>query len=140
MPPACPLPAIRLNLKTRVARLRLNKKSFAPKEFTGYVGSGRKPLHRTHRLAAARGVVWCWKCGQTATFKPRGLTKPCRAPTDWGLATLKRLRKGKPPYNLDDWPDDDGAVYRQLVVAQTDDVWGTSTLGPPPRAPGSARE
>ena len=42
------------------------------------------------------------------------------------------MRKGKPPYNVDDWPEDDGAVYRQLVVAQTTDVWGTSTRGPLP--------
>ena len=136
----CPRPRIALKLKTKIARIRMNKKSFAPREFSGFLGAATKPLHPSHRLAAARGVVWCWKCGRTATVKPIALTKPCEPLKPHGKATLKRLRQGRPPYNLKNkWPEGDDSVDRRLIVAQSDDAWGTSTNAPRPSPPGSSQ-
>ena len=126
-------------MKTTIARVRLNQKSFAPKELSGYIGAARRPLHPSHKLAAARGVVWCWNCGQIAIVKPIGLTKVCEPPTAFSRAALRRLRDGKPPFGLKRWPDGDDTVYRKLVVAQTNDIWGSSTGPAAPAAPGSAR-
>ena len=139
--PGCPDPRIQLRLKTRVARVRCNTKSFAPKAFSGYIGAAKKPCHESHRLATANGVVWCWSCGQTAVVKPSGLTRPCGPPSDYGIKLLRRLRRGLPPWNLrGKWPDGDDTGYRQLrVTAPSGNRWGTSTRPPPPPAPGSAR-
>jgi hypothetical protein len=118
IPPAAPMPRIRFNLKTKVAAVRCNKKSFAPKQFDGYIGSGRNQAHHTHFLASARGVVWCWRCGKVATVKPIGLCKPCTGvPNRFGKATLERLRKGKPPFHMKEWPPGDNTNHRQLVIA-----------------------
>ena len=117
IPPAAPHPKIRLVLKTRLKRIRCNTKTFAPREFSGYVGSGRRALHKSHSLAGGRGVVWCWKCGKIAITKPRGLVRRCtEVPNTWGKATLSRLRKGLPPYGHSDWPTGDSCTFRQLVI------------------------
>ena len=108
LPPAAPIPRIRFILKTNVKRVRCTIKRFAPQEFSGLLGSGRRPIHPTHSLAGGRGVVWCWKCGTHATIKPKTLAQPCRkVPTQFGRATLARIKKGKPPYGLG--PDGPGA-------------------------------
>ncbi len=117
LPPAAPIPRIRLRIKTRIKRMRVLSKSFAPREFSGYIGSGRNKAHATHSLAGGRGVVWCWKCGKIAVNKPRGLVNKCtEVPSKYGAATLRRLRKGQPPYGLKDWPTGDDCFFRQLVV------------------------
>ena len=137
LPPGCPRPRIKLKLKTKLARIRCNKKSFAPCEFSGFIGAARRRAHPSHTLATARGIVWCWKCGHVAKSKPRGLVQPCTTPTPHGAATITRIRRGLPPYNFARWPGD--APYRRLVGAQTQDIWGTSTQEPKARPPGSAR-
>ena len=137
MPPGCPRPRIKLKLKTKLARIRCNKKSLAPRVFSGYIGAARRRAHPSHTLATARDIVWCWKCGHVAKSKPRALVLPCEPPKPHGIATIRRIRRGLPPYGFARWPGD--APYRRLVGAQTQDVWGTSTQDPKDRPPGSAR-
>ena len=131
IPPACPTPRIRLLLKSRIKTVRCTKKSFAPREFSGFIGSNRKKAHTSHSLAAARGVVWCWRCGKVAVTKPKGLVRPCSgAPSPFGKRTLERLRKGLPPFHLKDWPTGDQVIYRQLTVCTTTDrTWERSADG-----------
>ena len=85
LPPTVDPPRIRLRVKTKFVKTRCRQKTFAPQnvvvqEFGGYVGSGRRPIHHTHRIAGGGGVVWCWHCGRTATTKPRALCLPCGPP------------------------------------------------------------
>ena len=54
-------------------------------------------------------------------LKPRGLVKICpRVPSRYGRATLERLREGKPPFNLKDWPTGDDTIFRQLKISAAD--------------------
>ena len=51
-------------------------------------------------------------------LKPRGLVLVCpRVPSRYGKATLERLRAGKPPFNLKDWPEGDDTIFRQLKIS-----------------------
>ena len=62
-------------------------------------------------------MVWCWKCGKVAVDKPRGLVQVCpEVPNEWGEKTLRRLRRGQPPYHLKQWPAGDECMFRKLVV------------------------
>ena len=111
-------------LVSQTRRLRYTTKSFAPREFSGYIGAGRRIAHESHKLAAARGVVWCWTCGKVAITKPRDLTAPCSGfANHFGQTTLARLRAGRPPFHLRDWPAGDDTVYRKLVVANQAAAW-----------------
>ena len=106
-----------MRLKTRIERVRVITKTFAPKEFSGFIGSGRRKAHITHSLAGGRGVVWCWKCGKIAVNKPRDLVKKCNeVPSTYGAATLRRLRRGQPPFGYKDWPTGDECAFRQLII------------------------
>ena len=118
LPPAAPLPQLRFNLKTKVKRIRCNYKQFAPREFTGILGTGDRVIHKSHHLAGARGVIWCWRCGAYGTYKPRRLIEKCKGyPTQNGADNLSRLRKGLPPNHLKGvWPNPDTALCGQLKV------------------------
>ena len=66
LPPATPLPKIRINLKTRVRTVRCTTKRFAPQEFSGFLGNGRRAVHKSHHLAGGEGsclVLEMWAGG-----------------------------------------------------------------------------
>ena len=71
-------------------------------------------LHASHRCALYRGLVWCWKCGATATLASTDSTSgraglqadECR-PNGISVgraASLHRLRQGLPPRSRRPWP------------------------------------
>ena len=132
LPPATTLPRVRYRLKTQIKRIRCITKSFAPREFSGFIGAGRRVAHSTHSLAGGRGVVWCWKCGKIATTKPRGLVKKCtEAPSPYGKATLKRLRNGLPPFTVKKWLEEGSSFFRQLTICDTaDNTWNLPRTAP----------
>ena len=97
-PSGAPMPQVRLSLKTRVRKLKCSTKTYAPRVFDGKIGASRKVAHHTHRLWQARGLVWCCKCGQVGTLKPKGLLIKCpEKPSPFGLRTLERIARGFPP-------------------------------------------
>ena len=97
-PSGAPLPPVRLSLKTRVRKLKCPTKTYAPRVFDGMIGASRKVAHHTHRLWQARGLVWCSKCGQVGTLKPKGLLLKCpEKPSPFGLRTLEKDRQRVPP-------------------------------------------
>ena len=52
--------------------------------------------------------------------KPSKLVLECKPPTDEGRRNLSRLRKGRPPVGLKDWPSLDNTMFRKLrIVAET---------------------
>jgi hypothetical protein len=123
VPPGAPAPRIRHKLKTRIVYARCRTKRFAPQQFSGFVGSGRRVIHSSHSTAGGRGVVWCWRCGCIATSKPRALTKACKGgPSVWGAKTLARLRRGQPPYGMLEWPRGDQGLFRQLQIVENSAV------------------
>ena len=79
-------------------------------------GGSKKHLQHTHSLAGGRGVVGCWKCGKYAVTKPSKLVLECKPPTDEGRRNLSRLRKGRPPVDLKDWPSLDNTMFRKLMI------------------------
>ena len=86
------------------------------KAFNGLLGSGRARIHGSHSLAAAKGVVWCWKCGSYAVRIPRLLAEPCRASKNkYTEKVLKRLRAGLTPLpRMQSWPSPESTVAGQL--------------------------
>ena len=108
-----------MNTLYRKARpcIRCTYKQYAPREFSSVLGSGDRVIHKSHHLAGARGVIWCWRCGAYGTFKPRRLINECRGyPTQNGADNLSRLRKGLPPNHLKgSWPNPDTAVLWEDV-------------------------
>jgi hypothetical protein len=130
VPPTAQLPGVRLKLKTRVAPMRCRSKTFTPQEFTGVMGTGGRVIHKSHRLAGGRGVVWCWKCGHYAVIRPQKLCRPCPgAPGEKGAMTLARLRKGLPPYSVGKWSARDNSLFRKLRVVD-EDSGGTESGSP----------
>jgi hypothetical protein len=118
LPPGAPPPRIRKNLKTRVAYVRCNYKRFAPQEFSGFIGASTIPVHPSHSLAGGRGITWCWRCGKFAVERSVGLTTVCKEPSGYGILNLRRLRAGKPPSSLGQWPINDDTPFRQLIISQ----------------------
>ena len=142
VPPTAQLPGVRLKLKTRVALMRCRSKTFTPQEFTGVMGTGGRVIHKSHRLAGGRGVVWCWKCGYYAVIRPQKLCRPCPgAPGEKGAMTLARLRKGLPPYSVGKWSARDNSLFRKLRVVD-EDSGGTESgsLGQPGLQPEATQD
>ena len=87
----------------------------APHRRAGLHVGGRR-LHGSHQLAAFRGLVWCWRCGSTATFmrvdgpvgcgRAGALADVCAEKCIGAGAeySLKQLRQGLPPRTDRDWP------------------------------------
>ena len=67
---------------------------------------GRQKLHPSHRLHHRWGVVWCWRCGRTATTAAKHLTKNCShlKVSRGNRESLRRIRQGKTPRTGMDWP------------------------------------
>ena len=85
------------------------------KNFDGYIGTSQKPLHLTHKLYEKSGVIWCSRCGRSASVKAVGLTKECGPPTKEGRKVLLRLSSGLPPNDKDPFPNpDDEQLYRLI--------------------------
>ena len=122
LPPNTPIPRIRFITKTKLRRVRCVAKRFAPQEFSGRIGNGLRLIDKSHSLAGGRGIVWCWRCGNYATQRPHLLCQPCPGvPAAKGVATLARLRQGKPPYPLKGtWPEGEVTLFKQLKVVSED--------------------
>ena len=104
-----------MKLKTRIRRHRCNEKTFAPRMFDGKIGASRKSAHDTHLMRQARGLIWCSKCGQVGSLKPKGLLVTCpERPSPFGKRSLERIAKGLPPHHLAQWPCSEQGPPRRL--------------------------
>ena len=56
--------------------------------------------HRLHRAEGDQGIVFCSRCGASATRRPRKLLRPCVSPTVAGKQALKRIERGFMPWQL----------------------------------------
>ena len=68
---------------------------------------GTRLSHSSHHLAKYKGLVWCWRCGCTGSYKQAvGLCRPCneRPISLTKQQILNRLRSGK-PHKGQEWPD-----------------------------------
>ena len=65
---------------------------------------GNVTLHSSHSLGWHRGLIWCWTCGLYSTGVPIGLKVLCDGESLSGTKNLERLRKGRPPQKVLDWP------------------------------------
>ena len=65
---------------------------------------GNVTLHSSHSLGWHRGLIWCWTCGLYSTGVPIGLKILCDGESLSGTKNLERLRKGRPPQKVLDWP------------------------------------
>ena len=70
---------------------------------------GRGDLHPSHRLLHFGGYWWCSVCGSYTTSggqraSPKGLRRPCAGhPTRAGRDCLRRLERGRPPKQGQNW-------------------------------------
>ena len=68
---------------------------------------GGSPLHRSHDLVVYKGLYYCLRCGGYATAVPKLLRHECAGvPKLAGRMLLKRLRDGKLPIGVQEWPND----------------------------------
>ena len=91
----------------------------APVALAGQIRAGRHWLHQSHRLAAYKGVVWCWTCGSYATDEPRRLRLECQghpAKGSFAASCLSRLRKGSTPRSGMEWPSQTGPLPGPMVI------------------------
>ena len=72
---------------------------------------GHQNTHPSHVLAYYRGLLWCWRCGASATHAPgvragmKLLANTCKgAPTRSGQNLLSRIRRGLTLRVDYDWP------------------------------------
>ena len=67
---------------------------------------GLHPSHSPH-FRIYRGLFLCFKCGSWGKSRLVNLKKPCQRLSTTGKQVLKRICKGKKPYGLKSWPDED---------------------------------
>ena len=69
---------------------------------------GKRELHTSHSLHVFRGLYFCQMCGYTASLKAQNLVKPCSGPGPEaeGIKRAIRIRQGKLPSGLTQWPND----------------------------------
>ena len=68
---------------------------------------GLHPSHSPH-FRIYRGLFLCFKCGSWGKTRLVNLKKPCQQRLSIaGKQVLKRICKGKKPYGLKSWPDED---------------------------------
>ena len=64
------------------------------------------PYSFYQELMSFEGTVYCNECGSISQQSKLGkLASPCLPPSQAGLNNLKLLRSGKPPVNVNDWPE-----------------------------------
>ena len=62
-------------------------------------------LHHSHSFGHKQGILWCWRCGRFSITKVDMLGKICPGGVrPYGLACLKRIRRGKTPRYDIRWP------------------------------------
>ena len=88
-----------------------------------FLNIGTKTIHDSHALNILKGLIYCRHCGCRAQTGHGGgsirkLATPCQAPTEYGLASIKALRQGKPPPNLGDWPCNKDGYHLQDKAAK----------------------
>ena len=104
----------------------------------GPIWWGKHKLHKSHRAAWYRGVLFCSGCGHFSLKGQslRGLGKPCsHNPTSrYCQMTMKLIRHGTKRAGLTDWPDYDNVPGKDepiiANISYQDTRWDT---GPPPR-------
>ena len=72
---------------------------------SGWLSTGRIQRvaalgHRIHRAEGDVGIIFCSRCGASATRRPRKLNRPCVSPTVAGKQALKRIERGFMPWQL----------------------------------------
>ena len=63
-------------------------------------------MHSSHKLAVFKGLYFCTDCGYTASSKAQKLVAGCGGATADGIQRVLRIRGGKLPSNLQEWPSD----------------------------------
>ena len=67
---------------------------------------GNKSIHHTHCINSYKGIMYCNKCGTRGPTKLIKLSMPCQPPTQYGIDTLRALRRGCKPPGIVEWPED----------------------------------
>ena len=74
--------------------------------------------HSSHECCITGGLCFCWRCGCLSASNASKLQRVCQGPPPAGsMNRLSRLRKGKLPPGMSEWPDGESArairqVYR----------------------------
>ena len=69
-----------------------------------HVHVGKLDVHESHYLCVFRGVIFCNKCGSVSKRTKLGyLARKCEPPTQAGKNNLDRIRRNRPPINME-WP------------------------------------
>ena len=67
---------------------------------------GRRVAHASHDLLVHKGLVFCGKCGYYAHHRLLRLAEQCTGMKDErAIARVRRLRAGKLPTGVSDWPN-----------------------------------
>ena len=76
---------------------------------------GRRLVDPSHELMTYRGLIFCKMCGYYAHHKLQNLSGSCvRMESSEAKRRVLRLRAGKLPSGVRDWPNSD--TYRQLFL------------------------
>ena len=71
-----------------------------------HVHIGNLDVDFSHELMSFKGIVYCNKCGSISQQSKLGkLASPCLPPSQAGLNNLKLLKSGRPPVNVNAWPE-----------------------------------
>ena len=78
---------------------------------SGNLGVGDRFIHRSHKLAEYRSIIFCRKCGRWSTQNPRGLVTSCTGmQIRAGKQALARLRAEKHPRSQTHLTKEDGPI------------------------------
>ena len=97
-----------------VSDLNVASSSFEPRgrrtlTVSPWLAGFSSALHHSHSFGHKKGIVWCWSCGRFSITKVDKLGLVCpRGARPYGLACLKRLRRGKTPRYDVEWPREAG--------------------------------
>ena len=75
---------------------------------TRSVQVGRVTLDASHRLCVYRGLYFCTACGYHASMKAQKLALECKDRSSAAINRVRRLRQGKLPSGLSQWPNQEG--------------------------------